>query len=513
MTTHDDDLLDLGQLIGALRHNWLRILLSTGLGVAVAVVLLFALPKRWEGRASVLVSSGEELGGSLLQKAGVPDGMAASILGRTSAGQMETELEMLRSRRLIGEVADSLQLSVRLRSPARMPASSAVSNFVSTGAFRYFDITGEKNGSHWRLQGDGVDTTVAAGAAVRVSVGTLVIAPTAPDRFAVRLLDHEDATTRLQKRLAITRAGGEIAAATVRWDDSLTAAAIPNALVARYLALRRRVDQGDNAQRYTFVTAQSDSIERQLRQALAELKRYQQQSNSVDPGITGKVLIEASTTLHQQLSGVMLEYQALRELLARVGTDKPRDVRQLAAFPAFLRSTGINDLLSQLVRLESERLALLQTHTERDPQVAGQTEAIKNTEAQLLPLARTYRDALAKNQNELRTSADSVDRLLAAMPVIGERFFELTREVQRLNNTAVALQAERLQLRLATITEGGNARQVDVAEPTKKPAWPSTKLFLALGVAAGLLLGVLVALLPLVTAPKLAPEGARNTAA
>jgi uncharacterized protein involved in exopolysaccharide biosynthesis len=158
-------------------------------------------------------------------------------------------------------------------------------------------------------------------------------------------------------------------------------------------------------------------------------------------------------------------------------------------------------------------LALLETHTDRDPAVAGRTEAINNVEAQLLPLARTYADALGRNRSELRTSADSVDRLLAAMPATGARFFELTREVQRLNATALALQSQRLQLRMATITEGGNARQVDVAEPNKKAAWPSPTLFLVLGVAGGLLAGVVAALLPLVAAPQRAPEGARHSAA
>lgn len=510
MTTRDDDRLDLGMLFGALRAGALKIVVSTLVGLGVAAALLLFLPKRWEGRSSVLVSSGEEMGSGLLQKAGIPDGIATSILGRSAAGQMETELELLRSRRLIGEVADSLQLGVRVRVPRRAPASTVFSRFEAAGAFRPVDIEGERNGAGWHLRGDGVDTTIAAGHAVRLPVGTMTLSATAPGRFSVRLLDHEDATTRLQKRLSITRAGGEIAAATVRWEDSSTAAAIPNVLVARYLALRRRVDRGDNAARYEFVAAQADSLERQLTKALAELRAYQQRSGTMDPVINGKLLLETSVQLRQQLGGVALEHEALRALLARVGDDKPRDVRQLAAFPAFLRSTAINDLLVQLIRLESERLTLLETHTERDPAVTGRAAAIRNIESQLLPLARTYGDALAKNQAELRISADSVDQLVAALPAIGERHFELTRDVQRLNTMSLALQGQRLQLRLATITEGGAARQVDVAEPNKKPAWPSIPMLLSLGLAGGLLLGVALALAPLVSAPGQAPEGARK---
>lgn len=513
MTTRDDDLLDLGQLFGALRTGALKIVLSTIVGLAVAGALLLFLPKRWEGRSSVLVSSGEEMGSGLLQKAGVPDGIATSILGRSAAGQMETELELLRSRRLIGEVADSLQLGVRLKSPARAPASLVVARFEAAGAFRRFDVEGARSGTGWHLRGDGVDTTITAGATVRLPVGTLTLAASAPERFSIRLLDHEDATTRLQKRFSVLRAGGEIASVTIRWEDSLTAAAIPNVLVARYLALRRRVDRGDNAERYDFVAAQADSLERQLKKALEELRAYQQRSGAMDPTVNGKLLLETSVLLRQQLGAVTLEHEALRALLARVGDDKQRDVRQLAAFPAFLRSTAVNDLLSQLVRLESERLTLLETHTERDPAVTGRAAAIRNIEAQLLPLARTYGDALARNQSELRASADSVDRLVAGLPVTGEKFYELSRDVQRLNAMSMALQSQRLQLRLATITEGGKARQVDVAEPTKKPAWPAIWLLWTLGAVAGLMAGMALAFAPLVSAPGKAPEGARKSEA
>ena len=54
----------------------------------------------------------------------------------------------------------------------------------------------------------------------------------------------------------------------------------------------------------------------------------------------------------------------------------------------------------------------------------------------------------------------------------------------------MALEVQKLQLRLASLEDGGKARQVDIAEPTRKPARPSLALFLGGGAALGFLLAL-----------------------
>jgi uncharacterized protein involved in exopolysaccharide biosynthesis len=83
---------------------------------------------------------------------------------------------------------------------------------------------------------------------------------------------------------------------------------------------------------------------------------------------------------------------------------------------------------------------------------------------------------------------------MAGLPRQGRRYFELSRDVQRLTVTAAQLAAQRLQLQLAVMGEGGGARQVDVASPTRRAVFPKVPLVLAIGTLAGLVSATLLVL-------------------
>ncbi len=116
-------------------------------------------------------------------------------------------------------------------------------------------------------------------------------------------------------------------------------------------------------------------------------------------------------------------------------------------------------------------------------------------EAQLLPLANTYASSLAKQRTELERMRDSLDAQLGSLPGAAESGLTLQRDVKRLSTTELAVQAQRVEARLAAIGEGGDARQVDVAEPMKKPAFPTPAISYGVGGGAGLVLGIIAALM------------------
>jgi uncharacterized protein involved in exopolysaccharide biosynthesis len=167
----------------------------------------------------------------------------------------------------------------------------------------------------------------------------------------------------------------------------------------------------------------------------------------------------------------------------------------LAAFPAFLRSPGINALLGQIGELDAERVALLQQQRrDDDPRVAGIRAGVASLEAQLEPLARTYGEAIAQQRDALDAEIALVNDRLARLPNQVEEAFQFAREVERLSRTSLALSAQRVELRLGTIGEGGEARVVDIAYPQWKRSFPSKPLTLVAGAFAGLALGVALAL-------------------
>lgn len=487
--------LDLAEIWRATRRGWRFVLVWTLAGLAIGFAIESFWPRSFEGRASVLLRTGNDGGTSFLSRVGVPSEVTTGLLGTAVKSPLETELQLLQSRSLISEASDSIGLQVRLRSPLGVPSSRFVAPHDYPGSFkkRRFTFTRTSPGEY-RVESGSFNLTASPGKTVKLPVATITLRDSLPDAFEIEILDHEDMLKRTIKRLAVQKSGGEVAALVFQEADSVTSAAVPNLLVTLYLRERRTVDKGINQRRYEFLTVQGDSLNRQLLAAQHVLRKQQEASGVLDPEESGKAILEADFKLRDQLESVVVEQVALNDLIPQVSSGKI-DARRLAAYPSFLKSPGINDLLAQLGKLEAERAVLLQQRTENEPNVAGRTAGIKVIEAQLLPLANTYAAALAKQRAELERERDSFDRRLESLPGTAESALTLQRDVKRLTSTELAVQAQRLEARLAAIGEGGDARQVDVAEPGKKPAFPTPVISYGVGGGAGLVLGVIAALM------------------
>src|SRR6185437_6180949 len=133
--------------------------------------------------------------------------------------------------------------------------------------------------------------------------------------------------------------------------------------------------RGVNEHRVEFLIPRIDSASTQLTLAEDELRRQQEASGVLDPKETGKMGLQTVAELRTQLTAIDIERGAMDSLLAQVrrGAMGPR---QIAAYPAFIKSPAITQLLAQLSELDAERLKLLATRTEQDPQVISLTKSI-----------------------------------------------------------------------------------------------------------------------------------------
>jgi tyrosine-protein kinase Etk/Wzc len=151
-------------------------------------------------------------------------------------------------------------------------------------------------------------------------------------------------------------------------------------------------------------------------------------------------------------------------------------------------------MLGQLAELETELATLRERRTEADPEVAVLRTRASDLERQLLPMGAAYAQSLQRQRAELEGQASRFEASLSALPVQAQSFTRLTREVRRLGQTALALQTQLLDARMAAIGEGGEVRQVDAALVPKKPVFPRPSIVLPAGLLGGLALGTLGAL-------------------
>lgn len=490
------DTFDVGDLLREVVRNWRAVFGGTLLGLAVAAALVIFVPPRYGASTTVLVRNANDPAGSLLSRIGVAGDLAGAVgggaLGNALKSPLETELQLIKTRDVLGQVVDSLGLQARVLSPRGVPSRALVVPVPHPGSFRRVEFAFTRSvGGEYEVSGAGVTRRVGPGGTVtlpKVGPVTLVAGPL-PPAFVLQFEDREDAITRTDDRLGVEKKGGELAELAFAGPDSITAAAVPNAIAGTYLQRRRTVDRSLNQRRYEFLAAQVDSVQAQLGPAEESLRRQQEASGVFDPELSGRSGAEAVQELRKELVPAEAERQSVRQLLGRVAAGT-LNARQIAAFPAFLKSPAINTIISQIATLETERTRLLERRTPRDPEVVAISQSIRDLEQQLEPLGRSYAVALDRQTDELRRQESQLQEQLAALPRKAEGNLRRQRDVRRLTQTLLGLQAQLIDVRLAAVAEGGQVRLVDAAAPPKKIRFPRPLPTFAIAALLGLLGGL-----------------------
>lgn len=478
--TRDNDAVDLRDIGAALSRGKAWVAGGAVAGLLAGMLATTLLSPRYEGQATIVLRGGEA-SGSL-------GGLASALpigLGGTSV--FDTELAILSSRQVLGEVVDSLRMQATVLEPESTPLGAIFADVrLPAQVEKPMTFRFEKSGGAFRVEGPGATGEARPGVPFALAGGSVTLrADSLPDRFEVSVVSRQDAIQAASRELTAKPGVGDVAVLEFEAGDPQTAAAVPNAMIARYMERRRTTDRGTNQHRYEFLTAHADSISRALAISEGRLRAYQEESGTMDPALSGQSDLGQAARLRAELEELDAEARALGE----IANGRVPSTRDLAAYPTLLRNGAMNNLLSRMLDLESQRTALLNRRTPEDPDVVVLSTQIKQLEGELVGLSRSYVQGTERKRNELRQELSRYEGTLAALPARSEQILRLQREVRRLSETLVALQTQLVQTRLAAIGEGGDVRPLDLAVVPRNPSFPIPLLNLLGGLLGGLFFG------------------------
>jgi tyrosine-protein kinase Etk/Wzc len=405
-------------------------------GIAAVVVALgaaYAFLATPVYRSSALVQVEEKQGGLA--------GMKEFEDVFSDASPAETEIEILRSRTLVGAVVDQLRLDVvgeprRLRFVGRALARLAGRN--DRVDLQRLDVpralvgeplalvAGEEGRYTLRDQDggtllDGRVGAAASGRGVEVFVSGLSAPP--GTTFAVARRDRDEVIEELQGALHIGEKGKKtgIIQLSLEGRDPARIAAILDTLTRAYLRQNVERHSAEAAQTLEFLDQQLPRLRDQLQAAEAAMGEQREENGGVD---------------------VTLETQAF-----------------------IARSVEVEKALSEL---EVERAALRKRFTESHPAIAAMDQKIARV--------RSERAALEEKMHRLPATEVEAVRRMRDVKVAGELYVSLLNKAQ--------------ELRVVRSGTVGNVRIVDAALVPTKPVAPRKGTVLALAALLGLAGGV-----------------------
>jgi capsular exopolysaccharide synthesis family protein len=491
--THNEQTLGLRRLKAMLaRQRW--IILSCVLSVLMAVATLtWFWPRTYESAVTFIVD-----------KAGRgPDVPALATLDRLGRGSdLETEIELIQSRRVLDTVVDRLNLHVTVQTGSRAVQPTVV--------FARFDASSDAYPGIYRIAGD------SAGYWMREVRSDSLVVKGPPDSLlhAAGLsfsLPHRLSNHVVTLRVApfnntVDRTQALIQAGPVHRDANLVRLICkgPTAEEARnlcsgvarsYLDLRSELQQSAAEATAHFLRAQVAQLGQQLTIAEDSAEAFGRRHRIANLDQQATEEVRQLAALKAQREGLEAERSALAELIGGVRDGAGhRAYHDLASFPTFIKNTGVTELLQSLVELENRRSELAVRRTEENPELAALIARIGAIERQLLSYAATYEQGLSAQIQSLDTTLERGGRRLAVIPTWQAQTARLERRVSLIQDLYRLLETRLREAEVARSLSLPSVNIVDAASSPSHPTIPNIPLSLALGLLLGPLFGAGLAL-------------------
>lgn len=458
------------------RRRWLI------LAVMAAVLGVFA----W--RALYKVPEYRALGRIQVVRESPTVGLSVDVpAARLPVDPVNSEVQAMRSRSLLDAVADSLQLQVSLgASPYRRAA-----------LFPYLEVAEPVVPGEYVLAftGRGIEVRDDEGAVLdRAPAGELLEAaglvfvaperpPDYPEEIPFYVRDRRSAGEEIYERLsasAVERTN--LVDLSYRAHDPVLAADVLNAIMAlgRRQSVERLREQA--AARREFIEAKLVELERQLREAEADVRSYQSEIGAISLESTQAGQVSNILGFERQVEELRLERQLYVPVLEGFresgASGDPNRFEALAATPVLVKNPAIADLYRRLKGLEIKRDSLVSGPSGAgpgNPVVQAVNDQIVAASSELVDALGEYIRGIDRQIVELRRT---IGRLQDEAEGMLPHAAELARRQQKVQTFRKSYETLLAQLEQARIEEASESGKLAIIDPAIAPREPinSTRL-------------------------------------
>lgn len=452
-TANTEDTIDLKELVFSLIAQWKLIALCIILSLICALLYLRTTPDTYTVDALVQVEDSKGTSAALL-------GDLSDMIDQKSPAQ--AEIEILKSRLVLGEVINHLNLNIRISGTEdsfwnRLMAKHKYSTEYSKKSVlfkdnqnsfdvRQFDIPQyfqDKNlilsfkEGKYSLTDETTEQVVFSAPLNQISqssseYGLWKVGVFSQDRFDAAYNIRKQSLPAAMQTLTASYSVAEkgkltgVLGLNYQGEDTKHITQVLNAILTAYSQQNIERRSAETAQTLKFLEDQLPELKQQLDAAEREFNRFRQQSNTVD------------VTKESEL------------------------------------------YLTQSIALETQKAELEQRVAEASAKYTGEHPVMQQMNAQL---------------GAINSKIAELDGTLRRLPELQRQYLQLFREVEVKQQLYTGLLNSYQQLRIAKAGEIGNVRIVDTAVEPIKPIKPKKLQILILSIFLGAFLGTLLALL------------------
>jgi succinoglycan biosynthesis transport protein ExoP len=461
----------------------------------VAVCAVIAVAGAWWAlRSSTPVYTAEVM----LQTVESESMSGLGIFSGVETMDVGSQLEIMRSRAVISEVVDSLDLRLGISTEGarrtRLFEAIELEPDAPIGGYILARV-----GSTVELRNRSDESTMA-----RVPAGQgwlsgpgfrVLVSDSAPLREPVDFyVTHRDgAIARLSRTVRIEPGRGP-GILRIRYSspDPVLAAAVVNTMAESYVAYNTERGRESAGRRREFLSGQLAQLADSLRRAQDAMLEYQEREGMFTPGTEGGALSSALITAENEQRSLRFEESLLQSVLAAVSSEGGGEGLERIMVLGQEVLPGGAGLYNRLQGLEADRARLTASrfgYTASGPEVEVIDSLIANTRTQIASVAEQAQELLSAKIAENDRRLGELRAEVGVLPQRNAQLAALQQRVDAVQNVFDLLVGKYYEAQIAEAVESGGVQVVDPAPVPRFPDSSGGGLSLSFALLAGLLVG------------------------
>ncbi len=504
LKNQEADELSLREMIEQYTRYWYFFVIGVLIALVLAFLYLRYTPQLYQSKATIIIKD---------EKTQSPLEMAAfsqfgSFLSRFKTNQIDNELAIFNSKRLISETVKELQLNIKYEvlgniktselygyRPFEVKFQSFDESFVDPIPVLYFKMLSE---SEFHLESEqlNLSTNYSFGEQISLPFGVITVLPNLDDAEKFRgyknktiLVSYNSVETvalRFQERVNIlnTDAKSNVVELSIQTQNREKGEDFLNELVRQYnkdaVQDRNEIAKKTSA----FIESRLQIITRELDSVETNKEDFKSTNRLTDIAAEAQITLENASEFNKRQLDVSTQMELSNTMIDYM---KNADRDELLPANIGISNESVGSAVNNYNELILYRNKLLQTSTPKNPVVKSVNDQIAQMRSSILESLENSKNALRIAMKDLNMQENIISSKISQVPAKEKIFRGIERQQTIKEQLYLFLLQQREEASIALAATADRAKIVDSAYGPQEPVSPKKSLIYLGALLAGLL--------------------------